>query len=57
MSAGAKLAHGRGPPAPPRQRPTGLLNAVVARVGYSSDVTPNPYWDALLLEYDVPISF
>jgi hypothetical protein len=21
-----------------------------ARIGYSSDVTPNPYWDALLLE-------
>lgn len=34
-----------------------LLNALVARVGYSSDVTPFPYWDALLLAYDVPISF
>ncbi|MCU0281245.1 MAG: hypothetical protein MUE66_05345, partial [Acidimicrobiia bacterium] len=34
-----------------------LLNALVARVGYSSDVNPVPYWDALLLEYDVPISF
>ena len=36
---------------------TALLNALVARVGYASDVSPNPYWDALLLEYDVPISF
>jgi hypothetical protein len=34
-----------------------LVNALVARVGYSSDVSPVPYWDALLLEYDVPIDF
>jgi hypothetical protein len=34
-----------------------LLNALVARVGFSGDVNPNPYWDALLLEYDVPISW
>lgn len=26
------------------------VNALQARIGYSSDVTPNPYWDALLLE-------
>jgi hypothetical protein len=25
-------------------------NALRARIGHSSDVTPNPYWDALLLE-------
>jgi hypothetical protein len=36
---------------------TALVNALVARVGYSSDVSPVPYWDALLLEYDVPIDF
>jgi hypothetical protein len=34
-----------------------LLNALVARVGYSSDISPVPYWDALLLEYDVPINW
>jgi len=34
-----------------------LLNALRARVGRSGDVSPVPYWDALLLEYDVPISF
>jgi hypothetical protein len=28
----------------------GAVNGLRARVGYSSDVTPNPYWDALLLE-------
>jgi hypothetical protein len=26
------------------------VNALEGRIGYSSDVTPNPYWDALLLE-------
>lgn len=26
------------------------VNGLEARIGYSSDVTPNPYWDALLLE-------
>jgi hypothetical protein len=31
------------------------VNGLVARVGYSNDVNPNPYWDALLLEYDVPV--
>jgi hypothetical protein len=34
-----------------------LVNALVARVGYSGDVSPVPYWDALLLEYDVPVSW
>ena len=28
----------------------GAVNGIRARVGYSGDVTPNPYWDALLLE-------
>ena len=27
-----------------------MVNGLKARIGYSSDVTPNPYWDALLLE-------
>jgi hypothetical protein len=36
---------------------TALLNALVARVGYSGTVFPMPYWDALLLEYDVPINW
>jgi hypothetical protein len=26
------------------------VNALRARVGYSADVTPNPYWDSVLLE-------
>ncbi len=26
------------------------VNGLKARIGYSSDVTPNPYWDGLLLE-------
>ena len=26
------------------------VNGLTARVGYSSDVTPNPYWDAVMLE-------
>lgn len=34
-----------------------LVSALVARVGYSTDVNPNPYWDALLLEYDVPVDW
>ena len=29
------------------------LNGLVARIGYSNDVSPVPYWDALQLEYDV----
>jgi hypothetical protein len=29
---------------------TSEVNGLIARVGYSSDVTPNPYWDALMLE-------
>lgn len=33
---------------------TAAVNALVFRVGYSGDVSPNPYWDALLIEYDVP---
>jgi hypothetical protein len=28
----------------------GAVNGLKGRIGYSSDVTPNPYWDALLLE-------
>jgi Tfp pilus assembly protein PilX len=28
----------------------GAVNALRARIGFSSDVTPNPFWDALLLE-------
>jgi hypothetical protein len=28
------------------------LNGLVARIGYSNDVNPVPYWDALQLEYD-----
>jgi hypothetical protein len=36
---------------------TAALAAVRFRVGYSSDVTPNPYWNALMVEYDyVPTS-
>jgi hypothetical protein len=34
---------------------TAAVNSLVARVGYANDVNPNPYWDALLLEYDVPV--
>ena len=29
---------------------TGTVNGLKARIGYSTDVNPNPYWDALLLE-------
>ena len=29
------------------------VNGLVARIGYASDVSPVPYWDALRLEYDV----
>jgi hypothetical protein len=28
------------------------LNGIVARIGYSNDVNPVPYWDAIQLEYD-----
>ena len=28
----------------------GAVNALTARIGFSTDVTPNPYWDALMLE-------
>jgi hypothetical protein len=31
---------------------TAALAASRFRVGYSSDVTPNPYWNALMVEYD-----
>ncbi len=34
-----------------------LVNALEARVGYSTDSSPNPYWDALLREYDVPLNW
>jgi hypothetical protein len=30
------------------------VDALVARVGYSSDANPDPYWDAVLLELAVP---
>jgi hypothetical protein len=30
------------------------VNGLIGRVGYSTDVNPEPFWDALLLEYDVP---
>jgi hypothetical protein len=36
---------------------TSLANSLVARVGYTTDRNPNPYWDALLLEYDIPLSW
>jgi hypothetical protein len=29
---------------------TAAVNALRARIGYSSDVSPNPFWEALLLE-------
>jgi hypothetical protein len=31
------------------------VNGLVARIGYSSDTSPNPYFDDLLLEYDTPL--
>ena len=31
------------------------LNALLFRCGYATDVTPNPYWGALLIEYDAVI--
>jgi hypothetical protein len=30
------------------------VNGLVARVGYSTDSVPNPYWDAMVLEVAVP---
>jgi hypothetical protein len=30
------------------------LNGLVARVGYSTDSSPNPYWDSIMLEAAVP---
>jgi len=27
------------------------LNALVMRIGYSTDASPQPDWDALMLEY------
>jgi hypothetical protein len=33
---------------------TAAVNALFIRLGYSGDSAPNPYWDALLVEYDVP---
>lgn len=32
---------------------TAELNALLFRCGYSTDVSPNPYWGSLLIEYDV----
>jgi chitodextrinase len=32
----------------------GTLNGLVARVGYSTDSTPNPYWDSIIVEAAVP---
>jgi hypothetical protein len=29
------------------------VNGLVARVGYSTDTSPRPWWDALMLEYEV----
>jgi hypothetical protein len=29
-------------------------NGLVARVGYSTDSSPNPYWDSIMLEAAVP---
>lgn len=29
------------------------IDALVFRIGYSSDVAPVPYWDAVVLEYDI----
>src|SRR4029077_17395457 len=29
------------------------VNGLVARVGYSTDSNPNPYWDAIVLEASV----
>ncbi len=34
----------------------GAVNGLTGRIGYSSDVTPNPYWDGLLLEVATGIS-
>ena len=28
------------------------VNALLMRIGYSTDITPNPYWQALMLEVD-----
>jgi hypothetical protein len=30
------------------------VNGLVARVGYSTDSVPNPYWDSMVLEVAVP---
>jgi hypothetical protein len=30
------------------------LNGVVGRIGYSTDASPTPRWDAFLVEYEVP---
>jgi hypothetical protein len=32
----------------------GAVNGLVARVGYSTDSTPNPYWDSIMVEAAVP---
>jgi signal peptidase len=32
-----------------------LLNALLMRIGYSTDATPNPRWDALAIEYAAPL--
>ena len=31
-----------------------VVNGLVARVGYSTDSSPNPYWDSIMLEAAVP---
>lgn len=33
----------------------GAVNSLIARIGYSTDNAPNPRWQALLLEVDVPV--
>ncbi len=33
------------------------VNALKMRIGYSNDVSPNPYWQALMLEIDVTPQF
>jgi hypothetical protein len=30
------------------------VNGLLARIGYSGDVSPNPFWDAIMLELAVP---
>jgi hypothetical protein len=30
------------------------INGLVARVGYSTDSSPNPFWDSIMVEAAVP---